>query len=182
VYNYPFYNYATSKREGAQRALAFNGMGGLGVVVMCPGSMLGPYDFTLQFGRLFFDLRDGKVKLREIADEPPLFALSACPYAGYGPRRGRKHATQQQCCRSRASYMDSRCASHIASLPHAWTAGARSRFQYLHHALATSCSPLQILILCIFYLDHGLAIFDEHNRLFLGAHLPLRRVLLWPRR
>lgn len=61
VFNYPFYNYAATKREGAQRALACNGMGGLGVIVLCPGSMLGPYDFTLQFGRLFFDLRDGAV-------------------------------------------------------------------------------------------------------------------------
>jgi len=54
------YNYADTKREGESRVLEFNG-NGLEVVVVNPGSMLGPFDFTLQYGRLFFDLRDGKV-------------------------------------------------------------------------------------------------------------------------
>jgi dihydroflavonol-4-reductase len=53
------YNYADTKREGERKVLEFNGKG-LEVVVVNPGSMLGPYDFTLQYGRLFFDLRDGK--------------------------------------------------------------------------------------------------------------------------
>ena len=65
-FNYPWYNYATTKREGERRVLAYNGAGvagpdGLEVVVLNPGSMIGPYDFTLQYGRLFFDLRDGEV-------------------------------------------------------------------------------------------------------------------------
>jgi dihydroflavonol-4-reductase len=61
-YNYTGwgYNYADTKREGEQKVLEFNGKG-LEVVVINPGSMLGPFDFTLQYGRLFFDLRDGKV-------------------------------------------------------------------------------------------------------------------------
>jgi dihydroflavonol-4-reductase len=61
-YNYggTGYNYADTKREGERLVREFNG-GGLDVVVVYPGSMIGPYDFTLQYGRLFFDLRDGKV-------------------------------------------------------------------------------------------------------------------------
>lgn len=54
------YNYAETKREGEMRVREFNGRG-LSVVVIYPGSMMGPFDFTLQYGRLFFDLRDGKV-------------------------------------------------------------------------------------------------------------------------
>lgn len=34
---------------------------GLDVVVINPGSMIGPFDHTLQFGRLFMDIRDGKI-------------------------------------------------------------------------------------------------------------------------
>lgn len=62
TYNYAGtgYNYGDTKREGELRVRAYNGRG-LEVVVINPGSMLGPYDYTLQFGRLFFDLRDGKV-------------------------------------------------------------------------------------------------------------------------
>ncbi|HDP79866.1 MAG TPA: NAD-dependent epimerase/dehydratase family protein, partial [Spirochaetes bacterium] len=61
-YNYAGwdYNYGDTKREGEKLALSFNGRG-LEVVVIQPGSMMGPYDHTLQFGRLFMDLRDGKV-------------------------------------------------------------------------------------------------------------------------
>lgn len=54
------YHYAISKREAERRALAFNG-DGIEVVVIQPASMIGPYDVTLQFGRLFAELRDGKV-------------------------------------------------------------------------------------------------------------------------
>ena len=62
TYNYSNtgYNYADTKREGLQRVLKYNGED-LEVVVIYPGSMMGPFDFTLQYGRLFFDLRDGKV-------------------------------------------------------------------------------------------------------------------------
>jgi len=53
------YHYAISKREAEKRALALNG-DGIEVVVIQPASMIGPYDVTLQFGRLFAELRDGK--------------------------------------------------------------------------------------------------------------------------
>jgi nucleoside-diphosphate-sugar epimerase len=53
------YNYAVTKREAEQRALALNG-DGIEVVVIQPASMIGPYDVTLQYGRLFVELRDGK--------------------------------------------------------------------------------------------------------------------------
>lgn len=61
-YNYANtgYNYADTKREGEHIALSFVKKG-LDVVVINPGSMIGPYDHTLQFGRLFMDIRDGKV-------------------------------------------------------------------------------------------------------------------------
>lgn len=61
-YNYAGtgYNYADTKREGEKQVLDYINKG-LEVVVIYPGSMIGPYDFTLQYGRLFFDLRDGKV-------------------------------------------------------------------------------------------------------------------------
>ena len=62
TYNYAGlgYNYGDTKREGERRVRSYASRG-LEVVVIYPGSMLGPYDFTMQFGRLFFDLRDGKV-------------------------------------------------------------------------------------------------------------------------
>jgi dihydroflavonol-4-reductase len=61
-YNYggTGYHYADTKREGERRVRACIDRG-LDVVVIYPGSILGPFDFTLQYGRLFFDLRDGKV-------------------------------------------------------------------------------------------------------------------------
>lgn len=54
------YNYSNTKLEGEKRVMEFNKKG-LEVVVIYPGSMMGPFDFTLQYGRLFFELRDGKV-------------------------------------------------------------------------------------------------------------------------
>jgi len=61
-YNYggTGYNYADTKREGELRIREF-ARDGLEIVVIYPGSMMGPFDFTLQYGRLFFDLRDGRV-------------------------------------------------------------------------------------------------------------------------
>lgn len=61
-YNYAKtgYNYADTKREGEIIVRGYAGKG-LDAVIINPGSMIGPYDFTLQFGRLFADLRDGKV-------------------------------------------------------------------------------------------------------------------------
>ncbi|MHA1368648.1 MAG: NAD-dependent epimerase/dehydratase family protein [Promethearchaeota archaeon] len=54
------YNYADTKRDGERIALEYSNKG-LDVTVINPGSMVGPYDFTLQFGRLFMDIRDGKI-------------------------------------------------------------------------------------------------------------------------
>jgi nucleoside-diphosphate-sugar epimerase len=54
------YHYADSKREAEKRALALNG-DAIEVVAILPASMIGPYDVTLQYGRLFAELRDGKV-------------------------------------------------------------------------------------------------------------------------
>ncbi len=54
------YNYAETKREG-ERIVFDYAKQGLDVSIINPGSMIGPYDHTLQFGRLFMDIRDGKV-------------------------------------------------------------------------------------------------------------------------
>lgn len=54
------YNYAETKREGEQIVFDY-AKKGLDVTIINPGSMMGPYDHTLQFGRLFKDIRDGKV-------------------------------------------------------------------------------------------------------------------------
>jgi dihydroflavonol-4-reductase len=76
VYNYggTGYNYADTKREGELRVLGFVGEG-LDVVVINPGSMIGPFDHTLQFGRLFMEMRDGKV---------PAFLPGGAPWAHVG--------------------------------------------------------------------------------------------------
>ena len=55
------YNYGYTKREGEGVVLEAHSDSGMRVVVLRPGMMCGPYDFTLQFGRLFLDLRDGNV-------------------------------------------------------------------------------------------------------------------------
>jgi len=62
-YNYANtgYNYADTKREGEKIVFDYAENKGLDVTIINPGSMMGPYDYTLQFGRLFMDLRDGKV-------------------------------------------------------------------------------------------------------------------------
>ena len=61
-YNYANtgYNYADTKREGEQIAFNF-AKKGLDVTIINPGSMMGPYDHTLQFGRLYKDIRDRNV-------------------------------------------------------------------------------------------------------------------------
>jgi dihydroflavonol-4-reductase len=53
-------NYADTKRLGLKRIMAKRAQG-LEVVAMHPGNIVGPYDFTLQWGRIFFDMRDGKL-------------------------------------------------------------------------------------------------------------------------
>ncbi|MHA1277590.1 MAG: NAD-dependent epimerase/dehydratase family protein [Candidatus Helarchaeota archaeon] len=61
-YNYKGtgYNYADTKRVGERLVFEF-AQQGLNVSIINPGSMIGPYDFTLQFGRLFQEIRDKKV-------------------------------------------------------------------------------------------------------------------------
>lgn len=61
-YNYKNtgYNYADTKREGEKIVFEY-AQKGLDVTIINPGSMMGPYDFTLQFGRLYMDIRDKKV-------------------------------------------------------------------------------------------------------------------------
>lgn len=54
------YHYAESKRAGERIALRCNGHG-LEVVCLNPGAMLGPFDVNLQYGRLFADLRHGRI-------------------------------------------------------------------------------------------------------------------------
>jgi dihydroflavonol-4-reductase len=87
------YNYADTKREGEKRVMLYNDKG-LEVVVVYPGSMIGPYDFTLQYGRLFFDLRDGKVPgcptggasfahVTEVAKAHVTAAVKGIPGEGY---------------------------------------------------------------------------------------------------
>lgn len=53
------YRYGDTKLEGDRRLRAF--LERLEIVWIHPGAMLGPFDFTLQYGRLFADLRDGRV-------------------------------------------------------------------------------------------------------------------------
>ena len=87
------YNYSDTKREGEKRVLEYNKKG-LEVVVVYPGSMIGPYDFTLQYGRLFFELRDAKVPgcpaggasfchVTEVAKAEIAAALKGIPGEGY---------------------------------------------------------------------------------------------------
>lgn len=95
TYNYANtgYNYGDTKREGEERVRAFNSPE-LEVVVIYPGSMMGPFDYTLQFGRLFFELRDGKVPgvpqggapfahVREVARAHVAAAVKGRPGEGY---------------------------------------------------------------------------------------------------
>ena len=62
--NYNFgnmgYNYGDSKYEADQRLKKYNS-DQLEVVTVYPGFMVGPYDFTLQIGRVFFELAEGKL-------------------------------------------------------------------------------------------------------------------------
>ena len=59
-WNLGWYNYAQTKREGEE--VVWSTVAGdsenIEAVVLRPGAMIGPYDFTLQFGRLFFDLQE----------------------------------------------------------------------------------------------------------------------------
>ncbi|MDF1820041.1 MAG: NAD-dependent epimerase/dehydratase family protein [Alcanivoracaceae bacterium] len=54
------YHYGETKRE-ADRQLRAVMAEGLDAVLVHPGSIIGPWDHTLQFGRLFFELKQGKV-------------------------------------------------------------------------------------------------------------------------
>ena len=54
------YNYGESKLEAEIRFRAYLDKGLDGVIIY-PGFMMGPYDFTLQIGRVFFDLKAGTI-------------------------------------------------------------------------------------------------------------------------
>jgi len=54
------YNYGDTKLEAEVRLRAYNS-DQLEVVFIYPGFMMGPYDYTLQIGRVFFDLVKGKL-------------------------------------------------------------------------------------------------------------------------
>lgn len=54
------YNYGDSKLEAEVRLRAYNSSQ-LEVIFIYPGFMMGPFDHTLQIGRVFFDLAKGKV-------------------------------------------------------------------------------------------------------------------------
>lgn len=53
------YNYGDTKLEGERRVRRYAG-GALDVMVTHPGLMVGPYDYMLQIGRIFFALKEGK--------------------------------------------------------------------------------------------------------------------------
>lgn len=53
------YNYGDSKLEAELQLRGFADLKGLDVVYLYPGFMIGPYDHTLQIGRVFFDLKQG---------------------------------------------------------------------------------------------------------------------------
>ena len=55
------YNYAETKLEAETRLRELH-LQGLDLVLIYPGFMCGPYDHTLQLGRVFFDLRDGVLR------------------------------------------------------------------------------------------------------------------------
>ena len=55
------YNYGETKLEGERRLRELEAQCNLDVVFIYPGFMCGPYDFTLQLGRVFFDLKNGSL-------------------------------------------------------------------------------------------------------------------------
>ncbi len=54
------YNYGETKFD-AEKKLNEYLQKGLDVVFIYPGFMIGPFDSTLQLGRVFFDLKEGKL-------------------------------------------------------------------------------------------------------------------------
>jgi len=54
------YNYGDTKLEAEVRLRAYNSSQ-LEVVFIYPGFMMGPFDYTLQLGRVFFDLKEEKL-------------------------------------------------------------------------------------------------------------------------
>ncbi|HAS47034.1 MAG TPA: hypothetical protein DCS93_41505 [Microscillaceae bacterium] len=55
------YQYGESKTEGERQLRAFCDEKEMDYVVVYPGFMMGPFDFTFQLGRLFFDLKNNKM-------------------------------------------------------------------------------------------------------------------------
>ena len=54
------YNYGETKLKALEKIHNFIQQG-LDTVIIYPGFMMGPYDHTLQLGRLFFDMKNGKL-------------------------------------------------------------------------------------------------------------------------
>lgn len=54
------YNYGDTKLEAEVRLRAYESEA-LEIVYIYPGFMIGPYDYTLQIGRVFFELKEGKL-------------------------------------------------------------------------------------------------------------------------
>ena len=54
------YNYGDTKLEAEIRLRGYHDANTLDVVFIYPGFMIGPFDYTLQLGRVFFDLAEGK--------------------------------------------------------------------------------------------------------------------------
>ncbi|MEM8705362.1 MAG: NAD-dependent epimerase/dehydratase family protein [Actinomycetota bacterium] len=55
------YNYGETKLEGEQRLAEYADANDLDTVTIYPGFMCGPYDFNLQLGRMFFDIKEGNM-------------------------------------------------------------------------------------------------------------------------
>lgn len=55
------YNYGDSKVEAEIQLRGFATFNGLDVIYIYPGFMMGPFDYTLQIGRVFFDLKQNKL-------------------------------------------------------------------------------------------------------------------------
>jgi len=55
------YHYGETKYEAEQKLRQLHIEQGLDVVFIYPGFMVGPFDYTLQLGKLFFELLEGKV-------------------------------------------------------------------------------------------------------------------------
>jgi len=87
------YNYGDTKYEAEQKLRTYESET-LEIVYMYPGFMVGPYDYTLQFGRVFFDLKNGTLPglipgggsychVKEVANAHIQAAIKGRPSEGY---------------------------------------------------------------------------------------------------